>query len=330
MIIRPLTKITYKTQYKKHLSTYAQLTNQIFQKSTSLYWLPQSLLLMRKPVENKKGDFMEPVRTIPSFQFDSEKLTALATQHASAYQSGTPYPHITMDDFLPDWVIDRILEEFPDAHKIDWKKFSSPEEKKLGTHNEAQIGPFIRYILYAFNSSTFITFLESLTGIQGLIPDPHFVGGGMHQTLKDGYLKIHADFNIHPRLKLDRRINVLLYLNKDWKEEYGGHFELWDKDMKNCEKQVLPIGNRFVAFSTTSTSFHGAPNPLNCPEDRSRKSLALYYYTSGQPKSELNQSHSTLFQKRPDENWKKTPKMIIRDLLPTSFLTFLKSLTKKK
>ena len=114
-------------------------------------------------------------------------------------------------------------------------------------------------------------------------------------------LKIHADFNKHRILGLDRRLNFLIYLNKDWKEEYGGHFELWKTDMTESRTKILPVFNRVAMFSTTDYSFHGHPDKLNCPEDRSRKSLALYYYTNGRPKEEVNdglEDHTTLFKER--------------------------------
>ncbi|MGH2611796.1 MAG: 2OG-Fe(II) oxygenase, partial [Rhabdochlamydiaceae bacterium] len=100
---------------------------------------------------------------------------------------------------------------------------------------------------------------------------------------------------------LDRRINVLVYLNKSWKDEYGGHFELWDRDMKNCVNKVPPTYNTMAIFSTTDFSYHGHPDPLQCPQDMSRKSLALYYYSNGRPAEEISlEKHTTLFQQRTD------------------------------
>ncbi len=140
-----------------------------------------------------------------------------------------------------------------------------------------------------------------------------------------GLLKIHADFNKHPVTQLDRRLNVLVYLNKDWEEAYGGHFELWDKNMEKAEVRILPIFNRMAVFSTTSYSYHGHPDPLTCPADRSRKSIALYYYTNGRPAEEIDPklgSHSTLFRVRKDrmEDTKADVKRILRDFIPPAFI----------
>ena len=132
----------------------------------------------------------------------------------------------------------------------------------------------------------FVDFLERLTGIDALIPDPHYFGGGLHQIRPGGFLKVHADFNRHSRLDLERRLNAILYLNKDWQEEYGGHLQIWDNDMTRCEKKVLPVFNRLLVFATLDTANHGHPDPLTCPPDRARRSMALYYYTSDRPEGE--------------------------------------------
>ena len=117
-------------------------------------------------------------------------------------------------------------------------------------------------------------------------------------------LKVHADFNKNRFLGLDRRLNLLIYLNKDWEESYGGHFELWNKDMTKCEKKILPLFNRMAMFSTTTYSYHGHPSPLTCPPGRSRKSIALYYYTNGRPVNEIEEgleNHRTIFKYRDDD-----------------------------
>ncbi len=130
-------------------------------------------------------------------------------------------------------------------------------------------------------------------------------------------------FNRHEKLQLDRRLNLLIYLNKDWKEDYGGYFEMWNTEMTRCEKKVLPIFNRCVIFSTTDFSYHGHPEPLTCPEGWTRKSLALYYYSNGRPAEEISGDHSTLFKARPQENFtgksfseKNSVKTLVKKLVP--------------
>jgi hypothetical protein len=144
---------------------------------------------------------------------------------------------------------------------------------------------------------------------------------------------VHADFSYHNGLRLDRRINVLIYLNKDWKEEYGGHFELWDREVKRAEKKILPIFNRCAIFSTTSVSFHGHPEPLMCPPDRNRKSIATYYYSNGRPEEdpELTHKHEVAFQQRPGVNRVKASlgvRKVIKSLVPPIFTDLYRGLRK--
>ncbi len=238
-------------------------------------------------------------QTYSSFFLNSAQFEQKAGALHAAYASAQPFPHIVMDNFLPVWAAEKILAEFPDIHAIDWSKYEHTHAKKLATDDETKMGDFTRSVLHQLNSGIFLNFLEKLTGIEGLVPDPYLWGGGLHQITRGGFLNVHADFNRYKRLQLDRRLNLLLYLNKDWKEDYGGHLELWDKSMKHCVQRVLPVFNRAVVFSTTDFSYHGHPVPLTCPEDRARKSLALYYYTNGRPADEVSAEHNTLYRPTP-------------------------------
>lgn len=269
-----------------------------------------------------------------SFCIDPEYLDNLANQYQESYASAQPYPHIVIDNFLPESVLNAVLDEFPDPETIKWHKFNGNYSKKLASTSELQMGETTRFLLYQLNSSVFVKFLEKLTGIPGIIPDPHFVGGGLHQIEPGGFLKVHVDFNRHKNLEIDRRLNLLIYLNKDWKEEYGGHFEMWDSEMTSCHNKVLPIFNRCVIFSTTDFSYHGHPEPLNCPEGLSRKSLALYYYSNGRPAEELSDGHTTIFQARPGEKLpsqqnEENGKDVLRKFIPPIFLDVASSLKNK-
>jgi Rps23 Pro-64 3,4-dihydroxylase Tpa1-like proline 4-hydroxylase len=266
------------------------------------------------------------------FYFDPEHLKKLADQHREAYSSGLPFPHIVMDRFLPENVLDEILEEFPSPKDIDWyDRKVSQQPGKLESRSETQFGAKTRHLLSQFNSGVFVAFLESLTGIQGIIPDPHYFGGGLHSIQRGGLLKVHADFTWYERLKIDRRLNLLVFLNKDWPEEYGGHFQLWDESMTECRKKVLPLFNRCVVFSTSEKSYHGHPDPLSCPEDRTRKSLALYYYTVGRDEKDTARTIETLWQDRPGNLDRRplTMKRALRKILPPIVYDIKKSILGK-
>jgi hypothetical protein len=269
--------------------------------------------------------------TAEPFPLAPEHLQLLAENNRREYAAADPYPHIVIDDFLSSAVLERVLAEIPRPGEAGWIEFDDARGKKLASKVETQFGGATRALLYQLNSSVFIDFLETLTGIRGLIPDPHFWGGGVHQIVRGGFLKVHTDFNRHPRLKLDRRLNLLLYLNPEWQEEWGGHLELWDRDMTECRKRILPTFGRCVVFSTTDFSNHGHPDPLNCPEGTTRKSLALYYYSNGRPRSETAGEHySTPFRRRPGEKPFLTPQTIAQNILPPIVMSMISALRHRR
>ena len=223
---------------------------------------------------------------------------------SAQYQSAEPFPHIVLDDLFDPELLACIDEEFPEPDRQDdWLTFRKDNEwLKNATAADRQIPFLTRHFLYALNSRTFIAWLEELTGIKGLIADTEFFGGGLHATLPGGRLEVHADFNKHLRNGLDRRLNLLLYLNRDWSQDWGGDLELWDAELKACRRLLAPVFNRMVIFSTTDFSFHGHPEPLRCPEGRIRKSIALYYFSRGRPPEEVSDAHLTNYRQRPAGN----------------------------
>ncbi len=248
------------------------------------------------------------------------RMQELGQSAHSSYVAAKPFPHIVIDNFFDSAILDAVLEEFPRPGEIAWQEFDSGQEIKLASAAEVSFGPSTRLLLYHLNSKTFLEFLSAVTGIDNLIPDPGFEGGGLHQIVRGGKLGVHADFNKHRMYNLDRRLNMLVYLNKNWREEYGGYLELWNRGMTRAEAKVLPIFNRVMIFSTTDYTYHGHPDPLRCPQGMSRKSLALYYYTNGRPPEEITGDHSTLFRARGEAEFRLTAgqrlRRIASELLP--------------
>ena len=199
------------------------------------------------------------------------------------YKLNSPFAHIVLDNFINENVLSEVANEFPSLDKALKVDFENNIFKKKAWNNVDEFPKKTRDLFFFLNSGAFLIWLNKVTGIrETLIPDPDFVGGGLHECFKGGFLKVHIDYHKHNKTHLDRRLNVLIYLNKDWKDEYGGHLQLFDKDNLNNPKQkILPIFNRLVIFSTTDVSYHGHPDPLNCPIDRSRKSIATWYYSNG-------------------------------------------------
>ncbi len=229
-----------------------------------------------------------------------DKLERLRRKKKGRFQTAKPFPHLVFDDLLEPDTLNAVLEEFPTMSR-PWHEAASQHELKLSMADESQFGPTTWKVFHSLNSSPFLSFLEKLTRIKGLIADPHLAGGGLHNIRRGGKLGVHTDFNFYRRLGVYRRLNVLIYLNHDWQKQWGGHLELWDQD-KNVARRVLPVFNRAVIFETSPTSYHGHPNPLECPEDQSRKSLALYYYSVDYPYEHDLDPHSTIFHEKPAED----------------------------
>lgn len=244
-----------------------------------------------------------PVSLRDGVNLSLSEAKAFGESLSGEYCFAEPFPHIVIDNFLPKDLIDKIYDNFPS------EKLESDVVFDMGYAglHKRQIMPadcngFIREVFGFFNSAAITEFLESLTTIPALIADPHYIGGGFHETSKGGKLGIHADFRINERLHLNRRINMIIYLNKDWKDEYGGHLELWDKSMKEKVHTIAPIFNRCVIFNTDSDSFHGHPDPLTTPDDISRRSIALYYYTASKRVYEETVTHGTMYKARASDD----------------------------
>ena len=228
-------------------------------------------------------------------------LEHAASTEKSNYLSAKPLPNIVFNNFFNEDFLNTVLQEFPDLSKIeDSQSYNVKNEIKFSNKNYNQFPNTIKSFIDFLNSNIFLNFLQSITSIkEKLIADPNLEGGGLHEIKNGGILKVHTDFNRHPFLDLDRRINVLIYLNKDWKDSYKGHLELWNQNMTKCVKKILPSFNTMVIFSTTDFSNHGHPDHITCPSNLSRKSIALYYFSSGRPNNEVLKLKSrTYFKSR--------------------------------
>lgn len=230
--------------------------------------------------------------------FEEQHCRAVGQDLAEAYRSAQPFPHILLDDFLDKELLRGVARSYPSSEGKSY--FDRDQERlKYQYHPTETRSALARNLLAELNSQAFLGFLEEMTGIKGLVSDPYYVGGGLHETKRGGHLGVHADFNIHHIMKLERRLNLLVYLNEDWPSEYGGDLELWDKGMNACEVRVAPLLGRAVVFSTALDSFHGHPDPLACPPERTRRSIATYYYTAFQDDQAVVPDRTTNFRVRP-------------------------------
>jgi Rps23 Pro-64 3,4-dihydroxylase Tpa1-like proline 4-hydroxylase len=211
--------------------------------------------------------------------FDEDECGAAGAALHDSYAAAEPFPHIVIDDFLDAGLLRDISLNYPSR---DGKAFFDRPQERLKYQFHAGETPHAatRNLLAELNSRAFLRFLKTLTGISGLISDPYYEGGGLHETRSGGHLSVHADFNIHSKMKVERRLNLLIYLNDDWPENYGGQLELWDKAMTAPVTRIAPVLGRAVIFNTALDSYHGQPDPVACPPERSRRSIATYYYTA--------------------------------------------------
>lgn len=209
--------------------------------------------------------------------------------------SSKPFRYLVYDGLLDDNKADEILEKYPLPEISTWDNKTYINQKNKFTKTNFEDSEIFKEVFNEFNSKEFLNYISKITGIENLKGDPDFFGGGLHTSTNGAFLDVHVDFNIHPKTKYHRRMNIILYMNKDWKIEYNGYLELWDMNKNIQIEYIAPIFNRCVIFETNEVSFHGHPKKLNTPEGISRKSLALYYYTDDRPEVEIASEHNTIY-----------------------------------
>jgi hypothetical protein len=184
-----------------------------------------------------------------------------------------------IDNFLPQDVFEVVVEQINNINS--WTEFSNYESGSLRREcRNLTEAPLVESLANAFNSSKTINWLESIVGTEGLIPDPHFLGGGLCSVETNSKLDLHTDFNWNNRLKLNRSVNLMLYLNKEWDESWGGALEFWDNEKTQCVQKLYPIPNRLAFWEYNTKLIHGFPNELKSPKGISRDNLIHFYYTS--------------------------------------------------
>ena len=196
-----------------------------------------------------------------------------------------PFPHFCIDNFLDEAFAERVLQAFPtfeEAARMGMMFSAVNEKKKIQVTDSSKFAEPIAELNRALMAPDTLEMLSYVFDLPNLLADEELVGGGIHQTGPRGHLDVHIDFNYIETRGLHRRLNILIYFNKDWDPEWGGNIELWDKDVKVCHHSFLPVFNRCVVFETSEISYHGV-SAVRCPEDRSRKSFAAYYYTKEAP-----------------------------------------------
>lgn len=234
---------------------------------------------------------------------DLDPIRSALPELREKYATAGPFPHIVLDGVLTEDAFARAVAEFPPLRDERWKGYLHINETKYANTEPDTWGPTLTAVARELVSEPFVALLAELTGIDGLLPDWSMDGGGLHQTLRGGHLNIHADFTTHhDHANWQRRVNILLYLNERWDHSWGGQLELWDTDMSGCQVRVEPAPNRMLVFTTSFDSYHGHPDPLTCPDDVARRSMALYYFTQEKVRPERR---ATNYRARPDDGIKR-------------------------
>jgi len=231
-------------------------------------------------------------------------IEKLSPDYNEFIYSENPFNHFIVDNFLPKDLAEKCLASFPPSGDSNWKATNDADieiKQRSNWKSEFDIPENIVDVVRILNSSLNLERLGNILNIPKLMPDPYFTGGGLNESSKGGLLDVHIDGNYHDASGLNRRVNAILFLNPDWKEEWRGHFGLYDEKGEKCIKKILPSFNRLLVFDTSDISFHGLPEAIDCPEGTTRKSIILYYYTkSSRPgdQKKFNRPHSALWKKK--------------------------------
>jgi len=228
---------------------------------------------------------------------DLASLQNRQKQIKEKYQSQKPFRFVMFENFFKADIVEAIYNSYPKITDGTWYGTTYLDQKKKFQKTQFETGSIFNKVFEELNSDVFLKWLEDISEIEELEGDNELFGGGLHQSIDGAFLNVHVDYNFHPTTKHHRRLNVLVYMNKDWKEEYEGHLELWDlsNDKKTLLGKYAPEFNRCVIFETNEISFHGHPRPLKTPNDVNRKSIATYYYTKTRPESEIGPEHNTIY-----------------------------------
>lgn len=261
---------------------------------------------------------------INSMYTDPAKVAQLAVE----FQTGKPYKHLVLDNFLRQDVADQLYSQFPSVEKLT-KHWKGINENKSEGSNFTDFDPVFSQVRSEIMSPQFAQWMAQVTGIEGVFVTDDNLGTGLHQGGDGSFLDIHVDFNIHHVKNVHRRLNMLIYLNKDWQDEYGGGMEMWNADMTRMEKIVMPLLNRCLIFETSNISYHGY-SKITLPPGQTRKSFYTYFYTPITDKTILNNYHDTIFKPKPGDstlkkvstNTKETLKNFIKGQLKRAGVKF--------
>lgn len=217
------------------------------------------------------------------------------------FNEAQPQKHLVIDDFLEPDAADIAYRFFPKMEEMDTLK--DFRQNKAQDPDITKFHPIFSQVIFEhLHSQRFLQLISQITGISNLYGDPKLYASGLAQGANESYLNVHIDNSSHPVEPWYRRVNLLIYLNPNWKEDKGGHLELWSEDMSESVA-ILPIFNRMAIFATDKQSWHGHRH-VNTPDGDTRKSINIYYFTEESPDGS-DYYHVTSFRARKNEIFNK-------------------------
>lgn len=229
---------------------------------------------------------------------DLDNLNYRLAEIRNDYQSKKPFRYVLFENFFKLEKVELLHEHYPTTETDTWDSVTYLDQRNKFWKNKFDEGSLFDRVMKELNSTDFLNWLQQVTELETpIVADDELFGGGLHQSINGAFLNVHVDYNFHPKTKHHRRLNVLVYMNKDWQDDYEGHLELWDlaDGKKDLLAKYAPTFNRCVIFETNEISYHGHPKPLKTPFGVSRKSIATYYYTPTRPANEISNAHNTLY-----------------------------------
>jgi hypothetical protein len=276
--------------------------------------------------EQKAGARSAVLTGIEGVLTDTIRLPASIKSLSSSYRSAKPYPHLVLDNLFSEDLLDRIVHEIFPPGEANWIHHDDEHIKQFNLRSAIDLGAAGSQLVALLHSAEFLYFLSEVTGIWELLPDPYLQGAGYHLIPRGGKLDVHVDRNMAYATGLIRRLSLLIYLNKDWKCEYGGQLELWSKDGKRREVVVEPTFNRTTIFEITDENYHGVPSVVACPEGRSRNCFVAYYHTVKSPGIKQVIPHTSIYAPSFYRRRKSGLRQLAKELVPPIVLRVVRKL----
>jgi 2OG-Fe(II) oxygenase superfamily len=226
---------------------------------------------------------------------DASRLNASIKSFWSNYRSAKPFPHLVLDNLFSDGLLECVVDEMLPLGEAKWVRHDDDHIRQFNLRSVLDLGRAGSQLVAFLHSAGFLYFLSKVTGIWELLPDPYLQGAGYHRIPRGGKFDVHVDRNIAYSTGLVRRLSLLIYLNKDWKHEYGGQLELWSKDGNRQEVVIEPTFNRTAIFEINDENYHGVPSVVRCPRGRSRNCFVAYYHTVESPGIKKVMPHTSIY-----------------------------------